>query len=131
MPPAAVVTTTAITKVVDKPSVTMTMTVPSNTTTVPADTSKKSAFHLLSQLEHNLLIKQNVSSAAQEVITADLLTNPAESTAATVSRSKSPTPKQVMSQHVCCYQLKSCVFCSQFINQLQEHNRQWQHSNKQ
>lgn len=82
MPPVAV---TTITGDVDKPPV---------TTTVPAGTSKKAAFQLLSQLEQNLLLKQNVSSAAKEAITSDLLPGPTQQAA--VSRSKSPTSNQVM-----------------------------------
>ena len=101
MPPVAVATTTTITGEVDKPPV---------TTTVPAGTSKKAAFQLLSQLEQNLLLKQNVSSAAKEAITSDLLPGPTQQSV--VSRSKSPTFNQVMCRCDCDL-LGYCVLCSQ------------------
>ena len=71
--------------------------------TVPTESNKKAALQLVSQLEQNILIKQAASSAAQEVITSDVLTTTESSVSrdsssvAHVSRSISPAPpnKQV------------------------------------
>ena len=113
-------TATAITKQLDKRRVAIAETTPlynvamttavsdvTNVTAVGTSTSvtmttasnKKAALQLVSQLEQNILIKQAASSAAQEVITSDVLETSASrdsSSVTHVSRSVSPTPpKQV------------------------------------
>lgn len=80
-----------------------------NATTVATSTSaamttannKKAALQLVSRLEQNILIKQAASTAAQEVITSDVLessTSRDSSSVAHVNRSVSPVPpnKQVI-----------------------------------
>ena len=92
-------------------NVTMTTTVSNitNVTTTATPTSvamttannKKAALQLVSRLEQNILIKQAASTAAQEVITSDVLessTSRESFSVAHVSRSVSPIPpnKQVI-----------------------------------
>lgn len=88
-------------------NVTMVTTVaPSTSVTMTTASNKKAALQLVSQLEQNLLIKQAASSAAQEVISGDVLTESStvshESSVARVSRSVSPTPlKKVIFRLFC------------------------------
>ena len=79
----------------------------STSVTMTTASNKKAALQLVSQLEQNILIKQAASSAAQEVITSDMLTvtessvasHDSSSSTAHVNRSVSPTPpKQVESK---------------------------------
>lgn len=72
---------------------------PSTTVTMTTASNKKAALHLVSQLEKNILIKQAASSAAQQVITSDVLTVAEPSvtshdsaSVAHVSKSVSPKP---------------------------------------
>ena len=100
------ITTTAplshVTVVTTSSNVTMVTTVaPSTSVTMTTASNKKAALQLVSQLEQNLLIKQAASSAAQEVIRGDVLTESSnvsrESCVTRVSRSVSPVPpKKVM-----------------------------------
>ena len=93
------------------PNVTMTTTVSnitnatavvtSNSAAMTTANNKKAALQLVSRLEQNILIKQAASTAAQEVITSDVLessTSRDSSSVAHVSRSVSPIPlnKQVI-----------------------------------
>lgn len=86
----------------------VTSTTPSTSVTMTTASNKKAALQLVSQLEQNILIKQAASSAAQEIITSDVLTAESsasyDSSAAHVSRSVSPTPpKQVIAIiYACC-----------------------------
>lgn len=89
----AMTTTSNITNVTSVASSSVTMTTASN---------KKAALQLVSQLEQNILIKQAASSAAQEVITSDVLATVESSgshdspSVTHVTRSVSPIPpKQV------------------------------------
>ena len=110
--PVGIVTTTTLSYVTMTTASNVTMTTASNATsvtTIASSTSvtmttasnKKAALHLVSQLEKNILIKQAASSAAQEVITSDVLAVAEPSAAsldsssvAHVSKSISPTPSK-------------------------------------
>lgn len=102
--PVGIVTTTTLSYVTmtTASNVTSVTTIASSTSvTMTTASNKKAALHLVSQLEKNILIKQAASSAAQEVITSDVLAVAEPSAAsldsssvAHVSKSVSPTPSK-------------------------------------
>jgi len=94
--PVTITTTAPISHVTTTSNVTMVTTVAPSTSVLTTASNKKAAQQLVSQLEQNLLIKQAASSAAQEVITSDVLTETStpscESSVAHVSKSVTPAP---------------------------------------
>ena len=115
--PVGIVTTTTLSYVTmtTASNVTSVTTIASSTSvTMTTASNKKAALHLVSQLEKNILIKQAASSAAQEVITSDVLAVAEPSAAsldsssvAHVSKSISPTPSKPVNNSlviimICC-----------------------------